>query len=169
MEINHKERYGLLVLCVFLIAHTAAAVRVAVVIDTPGQLITKCITTTEDSNAYTIMQQTGQDISWTYYGQALGHGLCSITGIGCPSSNCYCDPNSYWNFYAKETGENGRTLPSASTEEHHAPNTTALGKARCSALRTEATEQRLLNIPLTMFAAACQATARLAGAYRWRK
>lgn len=79
-------------------------VRVAVVIDTPGQVIAKCITTAKDANAYTIIQQTRQDISWAYYDQSLGHGLCSVSGVGCPSSNCYCDPNSYWNFYAKEAG-----------------------------------------------------------------
>jgi hypothetical protein len=102
--LNIRGKYALMLLCFLLLAHPAAAVRVAVVIDTPGQLIAKCVTTSPDANAYAIMQQTGQNIAWAYYGQALGHGLCSITGIGCPSSNCYCDPDSYWNFYAKEAG-----------------------------------------------------------------
>jgi hypothetical protein len=104
MRMNRRERYAIMFLCAFLIAHTASAVRVAVVIDTPGLLITKCVSTVKDANAYTVMEMTGQDISWAYFGQSLGHGMCSITGIGCPSSNCYCDPNSYWNFYAKESG-----------------------------------------------------------------
>ena len=104
MRINQKERYAIITFCAFLIMHTATAVRVAVVIDTPGQSIAKCVTTSGDTNAYVILQETGQNISWTYYGQSLGHGLCSITGIGCPSSNCYCNPDSYWNFYVKEQG-----------------------------------------------------------------
>jgi hypothetical protein len=102
---KHRKN-GLIILCAILIAHTASAVRVAVVIDTPGHLIAKCLTVSDDTNAYVILQETGENIAWTYYGQALGHGLCSITGIGCPSSNCFCDPDRYWNLYVKEPGGN---------------------------------------------------------------
>jgi hypothetical protein len=97
-----KKRYAIMALCALLIAQAAYAIRVAVVIDTPDELIKKCVTTSQDANAYSILQEARQDIAWSYYGQSLGHGLCSISGIGCPSSNCYCDPNAYWNFYSKE-------------------------------------------------------------------
>lgn len=93
-----------MLLCALLLAYTACAARVAVVIDTPDQSIAECVTTAEDANAYSVLQETDQEIAWAYYGQALGHGLCSINGIGCPSSNCFCDPNAYWNFYVKEPG-----------------------------------------------------------------
>jgi hypothetical protein len=25
-------------------------------------------------------------------------GVCSIEGVGCPASNCFCDPNNFWNY-----------------------------------------------------------------------
>jgi hypothetical protein len=32
-----------------------------------------------------------QDFGW-------GIGVCSIEGVGCPQSNCFCDPNNFWNY-----------------------------------------------------------------------
>jgi len=25
-------------------------------------------------------------------------GICSIEGVGCPASNCFCDPDNFWNY-----------------------------------------------------------------------
>lgn len=84
------------------------AVRVAVFVDIPDQdTFTKCLSVDSDTNGYEILEKTGLDIEWSTPGP-WGHALCSIEGIGCPSSNCFfCDASAggtiYWNFYIKES------------------------------------------------------------------
>jgi len=85
-----------------LLAHTAGASRVAVVVDLTDQIYTKCVTVPEDTDGYQTMEETDLDIAWSYFGQSLGHGLCSMNDVGCPSADCFCDPNAYWNFYVKD-------------------------------------------------------------------
>lgn len=29
---------------------------------------------------------------------SFGTAVCSIEGVGCPASNCFCDPNNFWNY-----------------------------------------------------------------------
>jgi hypothetical protein len=96
--------YGLTLLCALLIAQQAYASRVAVVIDMPDGPVTRCVPAIENENGYLVLEDAEQNAVWSYYGQALGHGLCGINGIGCPASNCYCDPSAYWNYYVKEPG-----------------------------------------------------------------
>jgi hypothetical protein len=102
-----KAKYaaGLTILCAFLLAHAASAARVAVVIDMPDGSITKCVPASENENGYDVLEDAGERAVWSYYGSALGHGLCGINGLGCPASNCYCGSSAYWNFYVKEPGK----------------------------------------------------------------
>ncbi len=86
----------------FLLVNSAMAARVAVVVKFPDQTQTRCVTVLQDADAYQALQDADLNAAWSYYGQSLGHGLCGISGTGCPSTNCYCNPNEYWNFYAKQ-------------------------------------------------------------------
>jgi hypothetical protein len=105
-----KTNINLLVialLCCLILISAAEAARVAIVVDLANQTYTKCVTVSDNADAYKVIQQVNLNISWSPYGGALGHGLCGINEIGCPSENCYCDASKYWGFYVKEkTGEN---------------------------------------------------------------
>ncbi|MBN2251327.1 MAG: hypothetical protein JW724_04565 [Candidatus Altiarchaeota archaeon] len=95
---------GFVLLCALLLAQAACATRVAVVIDMADGTVTRCVSAADNADGYVIFEDAGQDMAWTYYGSSLGHGLCSVNGLGCPSSNCFCNPDAYWNFYVKEAG-----------------------------------------------------------------
>lgn len=40
--------------------------------------------------------QSGLQVETHSYG--WGTAVCSIEGVGCPASNCFCDPNNFWNY-----------------------------------------------------------------------
>jgi len=103
VKTNKKGRnWVFALLCALLIVNTVAASRVAVVVGLSDQAYTKCVTVPQNTDAYQILEETSLNVVWSYYGQSLGHGLCGINGTGCPETNCYCDPNEYWNFYTKQ-------------------------------------------------------------------
>ena len=27
-----------------------------------------------------------------------GSAVCSIEGVGCPATDCFCDPNKFWSY-----------------------------------------------------------------------
>jgi len=91
-------------MCSLLLVYAASAARVAVVVKFPDQTQTRCVTAPQGTDAYRILEDLDFNAAWSYYGQSLGHGLCGISGTGCPSTNCYCNPNEYWNFYVKGSG-----------------------------------------------------------------
>jgi hypothetical protein len=88
--------------CLLLLINFAEAARVAVVVDLHNQTYTKCVTVSDNADAYKVIQETSLDIAWSYFGGSLGHGLCGINEVGCPSENCYCDASKYWGFYVKQ-------------------------------------------------------------------
>lgn len=86
---------------VILLVGNVDAVRVGVVVEFPdADVFTKCLSVDEDTNGYDVMQETGLDIGWSDPSE-YGHAMCRIEDIGCPSSNCWCEYPSYWNFYIK--------------------------------------------------------------------
>ncbi len=90
------------ILAVYLSVCSVQAVRVAVAVDFPdGHSVTKCLSVNDSADGYFILNGMGLEVSWGAPG-AYGHGLCAINGTGCPSSNCFCNPDTYWNFYIKE-------------------------------------------------------------------
>ena len=85
---------------------TVYAIRVGVVVERPAGEATdlKCVNVSEGASGYEVMQASGLSVAWSYF-PLLGHALCSINYVGCPSSNCFCDSNEYWNFYVKGKNE----------------------------------------------------------------
>ncbi len=93
-----------------LLAIQVNAIKVGVVIRYPGGTeFTKCVSVSEGTDGYEVLQETGLDIDWLYFDSSLGHGLCGIESIGCPSSNCWCGGDSYWGFMIKGYGESDWT------------------------------------------------------------
>ena len=96
-------------MCSLLLVYAASAARVAVVVKFPDQTQTRCVTAPQGTDAYRILEDLDFNAAWSYYGQSLGHGLCGISGTGCPSTNCYCNSNEYWNFYTKQGSDPAST------------------------------------------------------------
>jgi hypothetical protein len=99
------------VLCIIIFLTGAAdASRVAIVITQPqGDTYTKCLSVDQSLNAYEVLKYTGQDITWSSPGP-WGHGLCAISGTGCPEKNCFCDDVNSWRFYLKQWSSDEWTL-----------------------------------------------------------
>jgi hypothetical protein len=89
-------------LCTLIFTCSAEAARIAVVVDLQNETYTKCVTVSDNADAYKVIRATSLNISWSTYGGALGHGLCGINELGCPATNCYCDSSKYWGFYVKD-------------------------------------------------------------------
>lgn len=43
------------------------------------------------------LQRTGLNLEVANFG--FGSAVCSIEGVGCPATNCFCDPNRFWGYY----------------------------------------------------------------------
>jgi hypothetical protein len=48
------------------------------------------------------LELTGLEVITRDFG--WGIGVCSIGGVGCPESNCFCDPNNFWNYFYWDGG-----------------------------------------------------------------
>lgn len=158
-----------MVLCAVLLAQTASAARVAVVIEMPDGTVTKCVPAAENGNGYIVVEDAGENAVWSYYGYALGHGLCGINGVGCPASDCYCNPSVYWNFYVKSRTAAGSIHRQASTEAHHAANTTVHPTETSSAYPMEAMAHSRVIIRLMTYAVSCRETICPVGLYCCRR
>ncbi|MBN2015085.1 MAG: hypothetical protein JW778_07890 [Candidatus Altiarchaeota archaeon] len=90
------HRIPLLVI-LFLVAASADAARVGVVVEFPnGGVFMKCVDVDGGENAYRVMQETELPITWTEHEN--GHSLCAILDTGCLDTGCVCK-TKYWNFY----------------------------------------------------------------------
>ncbi len=98
----NKKTRGMIILSVVLaLIATAYAVRVGVVVKYPTSISSvKCVDIADGATGYDVLQAADLKMNWSYF-PMLGHALCSINYIGCPSFNCFCDSNEYWNFYVK--------------------------------------------------------------------
>ena len=99
ISIKMKTKKALIAaLLALILAATAQAERIGVVVTFPdGTTHKECIETEDNASAYEIMQQTSLPLGWSY-DSTWGHGMCSINSIGCPEDNCYCS-SDYWGFY----------------------------------------------------------------------
>lgn len=73
-----------------------------------GTLVEIYVQFDEDSiSGEELLNRSGLDVSEAPFG-GLGAGVCSISGEGCPSDNCYCksysNPAYYWRYYALQGG-----------------------------------------------------------------
>lgn len=93
-----------------LLAIQVNAIKVGVAVRySGGTEYTKCVSVSDGADGYEVLEETGLDIDWLYFDSSLGHGLCGIEDIGCPSSNCWCGGDSYWGFMMKSSGEDSWT------------------------------------------------------------
>ena len=107
---SKMKKKVLIILLVMILACSASAIRVGVVVSYSGSTeFTKCVSVSEGTDGYEVLQETGLDIEWNYYDALFGHSLCKIENTGCPSSNCYCGGDSYWGFMMKSSGESSWT------------------------------------------------------------
>jgi hypothetical protein len=105
---NKNKVWSLILLTLLLILFatiaTAAKVKVAVVIEIPGEkAFTKCLVVEQGTNAFQILNRSSRDIVWSEEGPS-GHGICSINSVGCPIDDCFCASEQSWHTYLKESG-----------------------------------------------------------------
>jgi len=107
---SKMKKKVLILLLVGILAYSASAIRVGVVVSYSGSTeFTKCVSVPEGTDGYEVMQATALDIEWDYYDALFGHSLCGIEDTGCSSSNCWCGGDSYWGLMMKGYGESGWT------------------------------------------------------------
>jgi len=100
------------VFMVFILLGTTSSAEVGIVVEFPdGSIITKCLSITENESGYDTMQSSSLPLVWSPP-SVWGHALCKISDTGCPSSNCWCSPTDYWNFYLQQSGSTSwRSMP----------------------------------------------------------
>jgi hypothetical protein len=71
-----------------------------VVIDTGTEVRRVCVRFSEDSiSGEELLKRAKVDAVFSY--EAMGTAVCSLCGVGCPASNCFCESESsgrYWNY-----------------------------------------------------------------------
>ena len=90
--------------------------RVDVVVDLGnGNVLTRRVTFTEPTlNGLQVLQRSGLNLEVVTY--SFGAAVCSIEGVGCPATNCFCNPDKFWGYLYWEDGWQGYpTGPSGST------------------------------------------------------
>ena len=90
--------------------------RVDVVVDLGnGNVLTRRVTFTEPTlNGLQVLQRSGLNLEIVTY--SFGAAVCSIEGVGCPATNCFCNPDKFWGYLYWEDGWQGYpTGPSGST------------------------------------------------------
>jgi prenyltransferase beta subunit len=48
------------------------------------------------------LQRSGLDLEIATY--SFGSAICAIEGVGCPASNCFCNPDKYWGYHYWDAG-----------------------------------------------------------------
>ena len=90
--------------------------RVDVVVDLGnGNVLTRRVTFTEPTlNGLQVLQRSGLNLEIVTY--SFGAAVCSIEGVGCPATNCFCNPDKFWGYLYWDGGWQGYpTGPSGST------------------------------------------------------
>jgi len=62
----------------------------------PGENIVRPISFTAPISGYAALRLTSLEVITHEY--AWGFAICSIGGVGCPESDCFCYPNKFWNY-----------------------------------------------------------------------
>ena len=96
--------------------------RVDVVVDLGnGNVLTRRVTFTEPTlNGLQVLQRSGLNLEIVTY--SFGAAVCSIEGVGCPATNCFCNPDKFWGYLYWDdgwqgypTGPSGRRSPTAAS------------------------------------------------------
>jgi len=93
----------LFALALLLIASAAHAGRVGIVADHGSFVQTACVSYSGTKTAADVLRSSGLGVEMADYGGELGEAVCRIGATGCPSSNCFCQPE-YWAFYYSNDG-----------------------------------------------------------------
>ncbi len=80
-----------------------------------GATLTRRVTFSEPSlTGLQVLQRSGLRLEIVQY--SFGAAICSIEGVGCPATNCFCNPNKSWGYDYWDGGWQGYpTGPSGST------------------------------------------------------
>lgn len=76
--------------------------QVGLVVQLNGETITRCVTLNKERpTGYDVLAESGLDLITSSSG--MGVTVCSIQGIGCPASDCFCQsytaPYYYWSYW----------------------------------------------------------------------
>jgi len=85
---------------ILLLTTAASAARVGVVIDNGTSVTPKCYEIANGSTANFLCSQPG--FGCQNFG-AMGFAVCKINNLGCPTTNCFCAPET-WSLYTKTNG-----------------------------------------------------------------
>jgi LPXTG-motif cell wall-anchored protein len=91
---------ALALLAVFagIVLAQAGTKQVGVVIGLPGnQVHAEVVTVPMTATTYDVMQKVGVNV--VSANSDFGPAICSINGVGCPSTNCFCDKQHFWAYY----------------------------------------------------------------------
>lgn len=85
-----------------------------------GRVETRCISFAEEQiTGYELLRRAALDMEVEEAG--AGVTVCRIDGVGCPSSNCFCqcqgDPCEYWSYWHLQNGEWRYSVSGAATYE----------------------------------------------------
>ncbi len=76
----------------------------AVVIDTGQEVKKFCLAFPEDEiTGAEALRRVDAQVQFANFG-TRGQAVCSLCGTGCPSSNCFCDPNRFWAYHRAGPG-----------------------------------------------------------------
>ncbi|MGB9641104.1 MAG: hypothetical protein ACPL4H_09345, partial [Anaerolineales bacterium] len=81
--------------------------QVGLVVQMNGEIITRCVTVNKDQpTGYDVLAASGLDLITSASG--MGVTVCSIQGVGCPASDCFCQsyspPYYYWSYWHLQNG-----------------------------------------------------------------
>ncbi len=68
-----------------------------------GSVHTEVVTVPTDATVADVLKNAS--VSVTISETSWGPALCAIGDTGCPSDNCFCNPNMFWAFYLQENGQ----------------------------------------------------------------
>lgn len=68
-----------------------------------GSVHTEVVTVPADATVADVLQNAS--VSVTISETSWGPALCAINNTGCPSDNCFCNPDMFWAFYVQENGQ----------------------------------------------------------------
>lgn len=76
----------------------------AVVIDTGQEVKKFCLAFPEEEiSGAEALRRVDAQVQFASFG-SRGQAVCSLCGTGCPSSNCFCDPNRFWAYHRAGPG-----------------------------------------------------------------
>lgn len=87
-----------LLLAGFVFAADSGTKQVGVVIAFPNKVThTEIVTVPITATTFDVLQAA--KIKLTSQTSSFGPAVCAINDVGCPATNCFCDPSRFWAYY----------------------------------------------------------------------